>query len=203
MTTLTHTATVFLHYEQTAETRRRTSWTVWCTFRIITNTIRVLLREPRSKYYSASTQASSPRHHTSLREIFFRTPIGLGAPESITVKSTARDAPRRSAGQSLRRSPRAATPRLRLCGGCRTLAWIPSSFVASISRRSAGGSSVRSGISQGNHAISSLAPYDFCASMLLCNSSRRFLGCPGQAVALERMRDPARTPRRDAGYRNM
>jgi hypothetical protein len=108
MTTLTHTATVFPHYEQTAETRRRTSWTAWCTFRIITDTIRVLLREPRSKYYSASTQASSPRHHTTLREIFFRTPIGLGAPESITVKSTARDAPRRSAGQSLRRSRSAA-----------------------------------------------------------------------------------------------
>jgi hypothetical protein len=92
MTTLTHTTSVFPHCEQTAETRRRTSWTAWCTFRIITDTIRVLLREPRSKYYSASTQASSPRHHTTLREIFFRTPIGLRAPESITVKSTARDA---------------------------------------------------------------------------------------------------------------
>jgi hypothetical protein len=119
------------------------------------------------------------RHHTTLREIFFRTPIGLGAPESITVKSTARDAPRRSAGQSLRRSRRAATLRLRLCGGCRTLAWIPSSFVASISRRSAGGSSVRSGISQGNQAISSLAPFDFCASMILRQFVAALFRMPG------------------------
>jgi hypothetical protein len=200
MTTLTH-ATVFPHYEQPAETRRRTSWTACCTFRIITDTIRVLLREPRSKYYSASTQASSPASHYAPRNIF--TPIGLGAPESITVKSTAADAPRRSAGQSLRRSRRAATPRLRLCGAVvrlrgfrlhslrRFLAGAPAGLRFAPAYRK------ETKLFQASRHTT-LRKHDTVAI-------RRgaFFGCPGRAVALERIRDPARTPRRDAGYRNM
>jgi hypothetical protein len=128
MTTLTQPASGFPRYEQTAETRggephgRPGALSELSPIRfefsfasLAVNIIRLRLRRHR-------------RHHTTLREIFFRTPIGLGAPESITVKSTARDAPRRSAGQSLRRSRRAATPRLRLCGGCRN-ACVDSVFI--------------------------------------------------------------------------